>query len=95
MKYCLTLVPHEEETSFEKILKHKKERNLTQVINKNAQPKRRIKMAGAVITSKEVSRQIIEKAEEKKAEEKRKLERKKKKENKREAPSSDEDYANP
>ena len=51
-------------------------------------------MAGAVITS-EVSRQIIEKPEEKKAEEKCKLERKKKKEKKREAPSSDEDYANP
>ena len=95
MKYCLTLAPHKEETSFKKILKHKKQRILTQVIIKNAQSKRRIKMAGAVITSKEVIRQIIEKAKGKKEEEKRKLERKKKKEKKREAPSSDEDYANP
>ena len=83
MKYSLTLVPQEEETSFEKILKYKKERNLIQVINKNAQPKRKIKMAGAIITSKEVSRQIIEKAEGKKAEEKTLTGKKKEKKRKK------------
>ena len=59
MKYCLTLVPIEEETSFEAILKHKK----NQVgIKEPPKPKRRINMSGAVVTSKEISDQIIKKA---------------------------------